>query len=59
MTFEDLFAYGVAGLIIIAVAAVVLIAANAVAPKAKKTRSRTTYTHGIDDVSVDGDGSGD
>ncbi len=59
MTWEDLFAYVVAGAIILAVTAVVIIGANASAPKSMKTRSRSRYTHGIDDAPVKGDPSSD
>ena len=59
MTWEDLFAYVLAGAIILAVVAGVIIGANASAPKSKKARSRSRYTHGIDDAPVNGDPSSD
>ena len=59
MTWEDLFAYVLAGAVILAVVAIVIIGANASAPKSKKARSRSRYTHGIDDAPVKGDPSSD
>ncbi|MEP2716080.1 hypothetical protein [Pseudophaeobacter sp.] len=48
----------VLGIAIVVLLIAVILAAMFYRPTPhKKTRSRTTFTHGIDDASVDGDGS--
>ena len=59
MTLEDLFAYLVAGTIVVAVTAALIIGANAGSAKSKRARSRSRHTHGIDDAPVAGDPSSD
>jgi len=50
----------VLGIAIVVVVIGLILAAMFYRPKAhKKLRSRSTFTHGIDDASVDGDGRDD
>ncbi len=50
----------VLGIFIVIVVVAVILAGLFYRPKRhKKLRSRSTFTHGIDDASVDGDGRGD
>ena len=59
MTSEDMLGTAM-GIAIVAVVIAAILAAMFYRPTPhKKTRSRATFTHGIDDSSVDGDGGGD
>ncbi len=50
----------VLGILIVILVVAVILAGLFYRPKQhKKLRSRSTFTHGIDDASVDGDGGGD
>lgn len=59
MTSDDLLGTVLGIVIVVAVIAVILAGLFYRPAKHKKTRSRSTVFHGIDDAPVDGDGSSD
>ena len=59
MSFDEVLGSILGVLIVALVISTVLIALFLPKSRAKRGRSRSTFTHGIDDVSVDGDGTAD